>query len=78
MIKVKVYSGPLALTDIVDENGYALVDEDTTVGGLLKALGCPKLVALAGLYTLNHRRTRMDTKLSDGDVLSILAPPSGG
>jgi len=78
MIKVKVYSGTFSTSDIVDEDGYALVEEDTTVGELLERLGCPRIVTLVGLYTVNHRRTKMDTKLKDGDVLSIMAPPSGG
>jgi molybdopterin converting factor small subunit len=78
MIRVKVYSGTFSTSGIVDEDGYALVEEDTTVGEILKRLGCPRIVVLAGLYMVNHRRTRMDTKLKDGDVLSIMTPPSGG
>lgn len=78
MIKVKVYPGPLSASDILDEDGYALVEEGTTVGDLLKKLECPRIVTFAGLYMVNHRRTKMGARLNDGDVLSILAFPSGG
>ncbi len=78
MIKIKVYPGPLSTSEFLDEDGYALVVEGTTVGDLLTKLGCPRIVTLAGLYTVNHRRTRPSAKLNHGDVLSILAPPSGG
>ncbi len=78
MIKVRVYPGPLCTSEFLDEDGYALVEEGTTVGDLLKKLACPRIVTLAGLYTLNHRRTSVSAKLSHADVLSILALPSGG
>ncbi len=78
MIKVRVYPGPLCSSDFLDEEGYALIEEGTTVGDLLKKLACPRIVTLAGLYTVNHRRAKQSAKLSQGDVLSILALPSGG
>jgi molybdopterin converting factor small subunit len=78
MIKIKVYPGPLATADILDEDGYVLVEEGATVGALLKELRVPKFVALVGLYTVNHRQTKTSTKMNDGDILSIIAPPSGG
>ncbi len=78
MIKIRVYPGPLCTSDFLDEDGCALVEEGTTVGDLLKKLACPRIVTLAGLYTLNHKRTKSSATLSQGDVLSILALPSGG
>jgi hypothetical protein len=78
MMRVKVYPGPFETADILDENGYAVVDEGTTAGQLLKTLECPRVISLLGLYTVNHRRVRAGEKLHDGDVLSMLAMPSGG
>lgn len=78
MIKIKVYPGPLCNSDALDEDGFIQAEEGTTVGDLLRQIGCPKTVERAGLFTVNQRRTKTNMKLNDGDVLSIIAPVAGG
>ncbi len=78
MIKIKVYPGLLCKADALDEDGFILVEEGTTVGDLLKRIGYPVVLARGGLYMLNYQQTGTNTKLTDGDTLSIIAPLAGG
>ncbi len=78
MIKIQVYPGPLCNADTLAEDGLIQVEEGTTVGDLLRQIGCPRTVERAGLFTLNHKRTKTHRKLNDGDVLSVIGPVAGG
>ncbi len=77
-IKIKVYPGPLCTADRLDEDGFILVEDGTTVGDLLRQIGCPKTVESFGLFMVNHKPAKTGLKLSDGDILSVIAPVAGG
>lgn len=78
MIRVRVYPGPFGKRDLLDDDGYIQVEDGSTVGDLLKILRVPKMVYRMGLYNLSYKREPLDKKLSDGDVLSFIAPLTGG
>jgi molybdopterin converting factor small subunit len=78
MMKIKVYPGPLCATDALDEDGFIFIEDGTTVGELLRKIKCPRLIAAAGLFAVNHEQVRRNMKLSDGDTVSIIAPLAGG
>jgi len=77
-MKVKVYLGPLCKGDALDKDGYIEVDEGETVLDILKKIKCPIYIRALGLYMVNYRKVKLDTKLKDGDIISIISPIAGG
>ncbi len=78
MIKVRVYPGPFGKRGLLDDDGFILMPEDTTVGDLLKTMGIPRIVYNMGFYGLNYKKEPLDRRLYDGDTLSFIAPLAGG
>lgn len=78
MIRVKVFPGPMIDLNELDEDGYAYLEENSTIGELLKILKIPKLLYNMGLYTLNYKKEPLDTVLKDEDVFSFISPLAGG
>jgi len=77
-MKVKVYTGPLCEGAALDEDGFIELPEGATVADALKKVNCPLPVKMLGLYSVNYQRATLNTKLKEGDVISILAPIVGG
>jgi molybdopterin converting factor small subunit len=77
-MKVKVYPGPFCHTDALDENGYMDVEEGAVVGDVIKKLKYSFPIRMLGLYTVNYKRASLDTRLKEGDTVSIITPIAGG
>jgi molybdopterin converting factor small subunit len=41
-------------------------------------MGIPRIVYNMGFYGLNYKKEPLDKRLSDGDILSFIAPLAGG
>lgn len=77
-MKVKVYPGPFCRTDNLDEDGFMEVSEGATVGDVIKKLRCSLTVRMLGLYLVNYEKAKLDARLREGDVISIITPIAGG
>lgn len=77
-MRIKVYTGPFCITDALDEDGFMEMQEGATVGDVLKKLKYPLPMRMMGLYMVNYKKAKQDTKLKDGDIISIIAPMAGG
>ncbi|MCR3956730.1 MAG: MoaD/ThiS family protein [Gudongella sp.] len=78
MISIRVYPGPFGKRDLLDDDGFLQIEDGSTVGDLLKAMGIPRIVYNMGFYGLNYKKEPLDKRLSDGDTLSFIAPLAGG
>lgn len=77
-MKVKVYPGPFRDTDALDEDGFMDIDEGAVVADVIKRLKCNLPVRLLSLYMVNYNKAKSDTKLKEGDVISVITPLIGG
>lgn len=77
-MRIKVYPGPFCSADALDEDGFIELQEGATVGDVLKAVKLPLPLKLMGLYMVNYKKAKQDTRLKDGDIISIIAPMAGG
>lgn len=77
-MRVKVYPGPFCSTDALDEDGFMELTEGAVVADVLKKLKYPLPLRIMGLYMVNYKKAKQDTKLKDGDTISIIAPMAGG
>ena len=78
MIRVRVYPGPFGKRDLLDDDGFLQIEDGSTVGDLLRTMGIPRIVYNMGFYGLNYKKEPLDKRLSDGDILSFIAPLAGG
>ncbi len=62
----------------MDENSYMDVEDGITLKQLYRILKVPWLYRPILYCTINYEPARMKTRLMDGDVVSFLAPISGG
>ncbi|KUO76596.1 MAG: hypothetical protein APF77_16880 [Clostridia bacterium BRH_c25] len=77
-MRVKVYPGPLCDTDVLDEDGFMELEEGAVVSDLLKKLKYPFPMRILKLYLVNYKKAGLNTRLKDGDIVSIIAPMAGG
>jgi molybdopterin converting factor small subunit len=77
-MKVKVYPGPFCRTDALDDDGFMEVEEGAVVGDVIKKLKYSLPIRALGLYMVNYKKAGLDTRLKEGDVISIITPLAGG
>lgn len=77
-MRVKVYPGLFCSTDELDEDNFMELQEGAVVGDVLKKLKFPLPLRMMGLYMVNYKKAKLDTKLKDGDTVSIITPMAGG
>ncbi len=77
-MRVKVYAPAFFNHDCLDAQGYLEVAEGARLRHALDALRVPLVLRPVLLCTLNYERVKLSTRLKDGDVVSIIAPISGG
>ena len=77
-IKVRVYLPPYLERSQLDERGYALIEEGSTLGDLFKMLRVPFPAGAVHLCRLNYEKARLKQKLKDGDTVSFFSMISGG
>lgn len=77
-MRVKVYVGHFCITDSLDEDGYMELPEDAVVADVLKKLQYPLPLRMMGLFMVNYKKAKQNTKLKDGDIISVISPMAGG
>lgn len=77
-MRVKVYAPAFLNHDCLDAQGYLEMAEGARLRHALDALRVPLVLRPVLLCTLNYERVKLSTHLKDGDVVSIIAPISGG
>jgi molybdopterin converting factor small subunit len=77
-LKVKVFAPAFCDLSAVDEEGYISLKEDATVNALYKKLKVPLALRPFVICTVNYEPAKLTRKLKDGDIVSMLAPISGG
>jgi len=77
-MKIRVYPGPFSHTDALDEDGFMDIEEGAEVGDVIKRLRYSFPIRVLGLYMVNYKKAKLNTKLKDGDIISIITPIAGG
>ena len=77
-MRIKIYAPSIIDHTLLDPNSFLEVKDGTRLGKLLGILKIPLLLRPVLYCTLNHERVPRSTLLKDGDVVSIVAPISGG
>jgi molybdopterin converting factor small subunit len=77
-IKVKVYAPGFINHEIIDQNGFVELAEDDSVRVLFKKLKVSPLARLIVTTFVNYEPVKMNSKLKDGDVISLMFPVAGG
>ena len=75
---IKVYAPAIIDHSHLDKNGFLEVEEDATLNNVFGLLKIPLILRPVLLYTVNYDRVKLSTRLKEGDVISIVAPISGG
>lgn len=77
-MRIKVYPGPFCNTEVLDEDGFLDLEEGATLYDVIKKIKYPLLLRGLKLCTVNYEKTKMNTKLKDGDIVSFFTPLAGG
>jgi molybdopterin converting factor small subunit len=78
MIKVKVYAPAIIDHSKLDSNSYLILEDGTSLRKLYRLIKVPLWLQPILFCTVNYDRVKMNTILQDGDVVSFIAPISGG
>lgn len=77
-MKIRVYAPGFCDDQLMDDKGMMEVKEKITVREVLVLLRTPVLLRTIVMVAVNYQRVKKNHVLSDGDVLSIMGPVSGG
>ena len=77
-MRVKVYAPAFCSLRHIDDSGYMTLPDDATLHDVYKRLRVPRPFRRLLLSAINHQQARPNAKLKDGDVVTFLAPVSGG
>jgi molybdopterin converting factor small subunit len=77
-MKVKVYAPAFCSFKHIDEDGYMVLPDEAKLNDVYKKLRVPLPFRKLLFAAVNYRRVKLNTRLQDGDVVSFLAPLSGG
>ena len=78
VLKVKVHAPAFCSFKPIDEDGYMTLPDKAKLNDVYKKLRVPLPFRKLLFSAVNYRRAKLSTKLKDGDVVSFLAPLSGG
>ena len=77
-MKVKVYAPSFCSFRHIDEAGYMTLPDGASLHDVYKRLRVPRPFRKLLLSSVNSEQSKLSRKLKDGDVVSFLAPVSGG
>lgn len=78
MIRIRIYAPAFVDRSAIDINGFMDLDDGATLRHVYKKLRVPLLLRPVLYCTVNYDPAKMSTVLQDGDIVSFLAPISGG
>jgi len=77
-LRVKVYLPPYLNRQNLGDDGYAHLQDGTTLKELLHMLEVPFPAAAVHFCRVNYEKAGLDTRLQDGDIVSFFSFISGG
>jgi molybdopterin converting factor small subunit len=77
-IKVRVYAPGFINHDAIDQNGFVELDDGVTVKQLFRKMKVTPVARMFLTSFVNYEPVKMNMKLKDGDVVSLMFPISGG
>jgi molybdopterin converting factor small subunit len=77
-IKVRVYAPGFINHDAIDQNGFVELDDDVSVKQLFRKMKVTPVARMIVTSFVNYEPAKMNMKLKDGDVVSLMFPISGG
>jgi molybdopterin converting factor small subunit len=78
-MKVQVYP-PISFCDpsVLDDDNCMELSENAVLRDVYKKLKIPFIMRKLLFSTVNHKRSKMDTPLKDGDIISFFSLMAGG
>ena len=77
-IKVRIYAPGFINHDAIDQNGFIELDDNVSVKQLFRKMKVSPVARMFVISFVNYEPAKMDTKLKDGDIVSLMFPISGG
>jgi len=77
-LKIKVYAPTYWDLSLLNDDGLMQVNEGASLNDLLRCLKIPKLYRSLLIVSVNYKREKVNYKLQDGDVVSVLGSLSSG
>lgn len=77
-MRIRVYAPAILDHSLLDHEGYLQAEDGVTLKKIYGLLKVPLLLRPILYCTVNYDRVKMNTRLKDGDVISFIAPVSGG
>jgi len=77
-MKVKVYAPTYWDLSKLNDDGMIEVSEGTSLNDLLRCLKIPNLYRKLLIISVNYKREKVNYKLKDGDIVSVLGSLSSG
>lgn len=77
-MKVKIYAPAFLSFENIDCNGFMKLKEDSALSDVYKELKVPLALRPILLCSVNYSKAKLNTRLKDGDVISIFFPMTGG
>jgi molybdopterin converting factor small subunit len=77
-MRIKIYAPAWIDHTRLDRDGTLQVEEGATLTKVCEILKIPRLLRLDIFCSVNYDQVKMDTLLKDGDIVTFIAPISGG
>jgi len=78
VVNVKVYASGFCNYEHIDPEGFMTLPEGACLNDVCKRLGIPFLLRKVLFTSVNYEHVKLNTRLRDGDVVSVIAPRAGG
>ncbi len=75
---VRVYASGFCSFEHIDDDGFMSLPEGASLNDVYKKLRIPFLFRRILFASVNHEHVKLNTRLKDGDIVSLLAPMAGG
>ncbi|MBJ22795.1 MAG: MoaD/ThiS family protein [bacterium] len=77
-MNVKVYASGFCSFEHIDDDGFMSLPEGASLNDVLKKLGIPYPLRRILFAAVNYEHVKLNTRLKDGDVVSLLSARAGG
>ncbi len=78
VMSVKVYASGFCSFEHIDREGFMTLPEVACRNDVYKRLRVPFLLRKVLFASVNYEHVKLNTRLQDGDVVSLIGPMSGG
>ncbi len=77
-MNVRVHASGFCSFEHINEDGFMSLPEGASLNDVYKKLRIPFLLRKVLFASVNYEHVKLNTKLKDGDIVSLLAPLAGG